>query len=102
MQRVIFILGECVAPSTELASDSGAHEEPPASLFDAAGLHEQWSPGQDGGDIAVSDLILRAAGTMESIVGPVGSNARPGDAGDWCGPSGRVRVGIIPSVSSSL
>jgi hypothetical protein len=37
MQRVIFILGECVAPSTELASDRGAHEEavPPASLFDA-------------------------------------------------------------------
>jgi hypothetical protein len=32
-------------------------------------VHEQWSPGQGGGDIAVSDLILRAAGTMESIVG---------------------------------
>jgi hypothetical protein len=37
MQREIFILGECVAPSTERASVSGARDEaaPPASLFDA-------------------------------------------------------------------
>ena len=37
MQRVIFILGECVAPSTERASANGARDEaaPPASLFDA-------------------------------------------------------------------
>src|ERR1700730_15825953 len=51
----------------------------------------QGSP--DRGDIAISYLVLCAAGTMESVVG-FGNNAGPGDAGhgDWCGASGRSRA----------